>query len=77
MASIVYQVNGLVSTSSEVNNYLRANKSDIIGLVEIKLSDSEEIAMQNNFSYIWNNCNTRMRMPPHMYETSCFMKYRE
>ena len=36
-------MNWLVSTLSEVNDYLRAKNPNIFGLVEMKLSDYEDV----------------------------------
>ena len=36
-------VNGIVSTLSEINDYLRTKKPDIFSLDETKLSDSEDV----------------------------------
>ena len=36
-------INGLMSALTELNDYLRERKPDILGLVETKLSDSVEI----------------------------------
>ena len=46
-------INGLVSTLTEVNDYLRAKKPDILGLVETKLSDSEDVPVGEGQYNVW------------------------
>ena len=46
-------INGLVSTLPEISDYLRAKKSDIFGLVEMKLSDSEDVPVGEEQCSVW------------------------
>ena len=43
-----------MSTLSEINNYLRAKKPDILGLVETKQSDSEEVPVGEGQYNVWS-----------------------
>ena len=53
-------INGLVLTLSEINNYLRTKKPDMFSLLETKLNDSEDVPVRKGQYNVWRQTRNKI-----------------